>query len=1038
MLIRTAPLFLLIALAAAPLQPPAAQAQTINLTATDAGGVSSFNSGANWAGGLAPSPGNNYSTNGFTLRTPDTTNNFTFQGDSLTLTSGTGLASKTTGTITIPNLFLAGGQIAHFQSPGANTTTLAGNFVLQQSTTINTNAAGREFIISATIAGTNPAAQLTFTSTGGFSTLSGNNTFQGTVLVDTAATTAFTRLHLTSSQALGNASMVTVQNTGGPTGFGSDGVGNRITLANNITIDRALTLLSSADRRVALVNTGGNNIWSGNVTLDGPAGAQLYSQAGNLSITGDITAAPTMGGLLGLRGNAGATGTLSGTINLGAQGIVVTDSAAWTIASTGNTWSTTRVASGTLRLGAANAIPTTSPITMGQTSTTVGTLDLNGFNQIVPSITTDTGNPSNQVITNTSATPATLTINGGASTTYAGRLNGNLNVVKDGLGVLTLSGNSNTTGSFLVDNTTGGGTAQLTLASNNALGNASMITVQNTSGAASGTGSRLNLQGNITVNNDLTLRSSGGNQRTALVNNSGNNVWAGDIYLDGSALNQFQIVSGTLTITGDVIAQPTLTQLLFLRGASTGTISGNINLGTNHLAKTDDGTWVIASSGNTWNQTQIARGTIRLGADDALPTTTFLRLGQGTDGSAAVLDLNGFDQTISNLDAFFTGGNNKRITNLNAGQTSNFTYIRNVDSTLQSGIFVNGNLNFIKDGSGELTIRGNNLGYTGETIVRGGTLFLGGGAAPSIDTQLPNGTVVTVASGATLRINGLGGSATNNEIIGGLQGGGTIDTSNAGTIARLTINNTDDFNFSGSINANDRLQIIKQGNGIQTLSGTSTFAGDTTVEGGTLNVTGTVSRPGGSNPITILSDGRLSGSGTINGNVTVTGGTLAPGNAASLLGLGTLTLNGDLTFASTWEVNIDGTTASLLDHTGSSLDLSNITLAAGTNSFSSEPFTPYLIYSGSNPTTGQFANLLDASSFSVFPDAALPFPGTATPDGYVILGGTPFAAYLNVDFAGGSLSGNDIVLFSIPEPSRIALLALSILPLLFHRRRPRS
>ena len=47
------------------------QAAVINLIGNDSTvGTSSFNTGLNWAGGLAPSAGNNYNTAGFFMRTP--------------------------------------------------------------------------------------------------------------------------------------------------------------------------------------------------------------------------------------------------------------------------------------------------------------------------------------------------------------------------------------------------------------------------------------------------------------------------------------------------------------------------------------------------------------------------------------------------------------------------------------------------------------------------------------------------------------------------------------------------------------------------------------------------------------------------------------------------------------------------------------------------------------------------------------------------------------------------------------------------------
>lgn len=92
-----------------------ANAATITMDASDAFGVSSFNAGTNWTGNAAPIAGNDYSTNGFTLRTPANTSSHTFAGDSLTVTTGSSFSFKGTSssaTITVGSLILDGGSLA--------------------------------------------------------------------------------------------------------------------------------------------------------------------------------------------------------------------------------------------------------------------------------------------------------------------------------------------------------------------------------------------------------------------------------------------------------------------------------------------------------------------------------------------------------------------------------------------------------------------------------------------------------------------------------------------------------------------------------------------------------------------------------------------------------------------------------------------------------------------------------------------------------------------------------------------------------------
>ena len=106
-------------LAAALLLAAPAWGADITLIGSDGFGVSSFNSGSNWPGGLAPSTGNNYFTADYRLRTPPDGNSYTFGGDSLTLNNTNGYdggmffkGTGSTGVLTIANLILNGGQVS--------------------------------------------------------------------------------------------------------------------------------------------------------------------------------------------------------------------------------------------------------------------------------------------------------------------------------------------------------------------------------------------------------------------------------------------------------------------------------------------------------------------------------------------------------------------------------------------------------------------------------------------------------------------------------------------------------------------------------------------------------------------------------------------------------------------------------------------------------------------------------------------------------------------------------------------------------------
>ena len=94
--------------------------------------------------------------------------------------------------------------------------------------------------------------------------------------------------------------------------------------------------------------------------------------------------------------------------------------------------------------------------------------------------------------------------------------------------------------------------------------------------------------------------------------------------------------------------------------------------------------------------------------------------------------------------------------------------------------------------------------------------------------------------------------------------------------------------------------IIKQGNGIMTLSGGNSYNGATAVNGGTLLVDGSTAA---ASAVTVVSGATLGGSGWIGGAITVPGGaTLAPGSTAGA----TLTAGSSVTLGGRLAVAIDG------------------------------------------------------------------------------------------------------------------------------------
>ena len=300
--------------------------------------------------------------------------------------------------------------------------------------------------VSGTLSGTG-----TLTAAGGGTVvLTANNSgFGGNFTVDSAVgNTTNTTLRIGAANALPTSTIITVN----PGVAAAGGNGNQVDVAgqsigSGVTI--VLNTLSTGNARSTLLGGSGTSTWAGGIQFGGDGAPGLNVATGaTLNINGNITAAG--GGYTGsafLRGTG--TGVINGTINLPTGSFFKTDTGTWTINSTGNTWLNTGVAVGTLTMGIANALPSTTAVTLGQNDGNNATLNLNGFSQTIASLATNPTTGLTGTKTVTSASAATLTINGSADSTYAGIITGaSLALVKQGSGKLTLTG----------VNTFGGGT----------------------------------------------------------------------------------------------------------------------------------------------------------------------------------------------------------------------------------------------------------------------------------------------------------------------------------------------------------------------------------------------------------------------------------------------------------------------------------------------------------------------------------------------------------------------------------------------------
>ena len=535
-------------------------------------------------------------------------------------------------------------------------------------------------------------------------------------------------------------------------------------------------------------------------------------------------------------------------------------------------------------------------------------------------------------------------------------------LVKNSSADLTLGGNNAHVGETIIN------TGTLTITNSNALGATGAANDTHIVGANGSTGTTLILSGSaLTIGETLNFNASAAGRSGLSHNSAFNHVLNGpiDVSSTGTLVQWSSNGAGSITVNGDITGNMSGGSLLFLRGGSTSTnnrILGSINLTGGNLAKTDDGLWVIGNAGETysWNDTQMARGTLRLNLANMLPAATNVIVGQGTDASAATLDLFGFSQTIGGLSKQGTG-TNKQITN-SSGTAATLTVNNTAASTYNGRI--NGNLALTKLGDGTLTLTDANA-FTGTVTVQDGVLNIQNATALGAVNK-----TVTIAgdasNGRTPELQLQGGlnvaMTTLNTSGNGTAGGGVLrNISGNNTITATTINLTAGnggsewqsdaglLTINGNISANATgrnltldgagngqingniadgstvgLPVTKNGTGLWTLAGAAnTYTGTTLVNTGVLalNNAGTMNNIAGSATVRVANAGTLdvtglqggtfdlatgqtlTGGGTILGNVIVDAGSfVSPGNSP-----GTQFVVGNETWASggtyIWEID---------------------------------------------------------------------------------------------------------------------------------------
>ncbi len=426
---------------------------------------------------------------------------------------------------------------------------------------------------------------------------------------------------------------------------------------------------------------------------------------------------------------------------------------------------------------------------------------------------------------------------------------------------------------------------------------------QSMSGTISGSGAMvlgnsgtLTLSGNNTYSGGTTIDAGAG----TLILTNANAAGSGSIIQsDANSILRFN-TTGTIandmtlynfeslqniTLSGSINSQDATYKI------ATGTetiLSGNIT-GTGKLSQAGagdsayQGTLTLSGTNNYEGDTEVD-SVLNVGSSGALSANSKLTVNTG-----GMVKLNSFDSRVAALEG---AGTIQGSATLTAGDESNATF----SGVLEDG--TGGGLSLTKEGSGTMTLSGVNA-FTGDTTVTSGTLEIAGsGVLGSGDYS----SSITVDSGGMLKFS----TDANQTLSGALSGAGDLVKQGTGT---LTLSGTNSFTGTTSASAGV-LALNSSGTAITGDSDTSTV--DLEVSGGTVRVdadnqladdvdvsisSGTFNLNGSSDSI----DGLANSGGVFTTGI---GGTLTVlGNTVTWSG-GTNTINAGATVQDThWDVS---------------------------------------------------------------------------------------------------------------------------------------
>jgi autotransporter-associated beta strand protein len=289
----------------------------------------------------------------------------------------------------------------------------------------NSGAGSATLVVAGSLSDGNSAYSLTKWGNGSL-VLAGSNSYDGVTTVKTGGV-----LRITHASALGSTNGHTVAENGG-----------WLEMSGGITVPESVALYGDASTgyQGVLRSTGGSNTLSGLVIN----GSRIKCTSGSLDLIGGISGGQLV---MGADGNTFIR-VAEKPINIGGSTFFAHTSSPILFAVSNNVWGQLEVSGAYVRTDVDNALAPAGIITVGSSATSG--VNLNGTKQTIGRLVCTATSAGARIVFST--TPATLTIDQNATSTFNGSFTGALDVVKLNLGSLTLSNTNTTYGRFCVSN----------------------------------------------------------------------------------------------------------------------------------------------------------------------------------------------------------------------------------------------------------------------------------------------------------------------------------------------------------------------------------------------------------------------------------------------------------------------------------------------------------------------------------------------------------------------------------------------------------